>query len=194
MDLTYVTIPIFGGEHRIFYREVGLAYILSDHQNPSNHPIHLLLYFYGSSSKEGYGVGIVLISPSKEVVSFSYKLEFEKTNNITEYEALVLGLKASKDMAIEKLAVFIDSELFVNQVKDIFQEKQLSLNKYKNEVWDIVENLFLSFNISFVPRNANKRGESLALFASTFMPPIGPNVKYEVEVRHITTILDNVKH
>jgi ribonuclease HI len=72
------------------------------------------MYFDGSSSKEGSGVGIVLISPLKEVVSLSYKLEFEKTNKTTEYEALVLGLRATKDMAIEKLVVFSDFELVVN--------------------------------------------------------------------------------
>jgi hypothetical protein len=37
------------------------------------------------------------------VVTLSYKQEFEKSNNITEYDALVLGLRAVKDMAIEKL-------------------------------------------------------------------------------------------
>ena len=44
-------------------------------------------------------------------------------NNIAEYEALVLGLRATKDMAIDKLAVFVDSELVFNQVKDIYQTK-----------------------------------------------------------------------
>jgi len=41
-----------------------------------------MMYFDGSYSKEGYGVGIFLISPSNEVVTLSYKLEFETTNNI----------------------------------------------------------------------------------------------------------------
>jgi hypothetical protein len=40
MDLTYATIPIFGGEHRKLYKEVRLAYIVSDHDNPGNHPIY----------------------------------------------------------------------------------------------------------------------------------------------------------
>jgi ribonuclease HI len=48
------------------------------------------------------------------VVTLSYKLEFEKTKNIEEYEASVLGLRASKDMAIEKFTVFGDSELVFN--------------------------------------------------------------------------------
>jgi hypothetical protein len=34
----------------------------------------------------------------------------------------------------------------------------------------------------------------LALAASTFRPPIGPNIKYQVEIKHRTTILDNIKH
>jgi hypothetical protein len=49
MDLTYVTIPVFGGEHRIFYREAQLAYIVSDEANPTNHPIYALDTDLGSS-------------------------------------------------------------------------------------------------------------------------------------------------
>jgi hypothetical protein len=39
MDLSYVTIPVFGGEHRRLYRETQLAYIISDEANTKNHPI-----------------------------------------------------------------------------------------------------------------------------------------------------------
>jgi hypothetical protein len=39
MDLTYATIPMFGGEYRRLYREAQLAYIISDESNPTNHPI-----------------------------------------------------------------------------------------------------------------------------------------------------------
>jgi len=87
------------------------------------------MYFDFSSSKEGSDTGIVLISPSNEAVSLSYKLEFETTNNIAEYEALVLGLRAAKDMTIEKLVVFGDSKLVVNKVKDVYEEKQLRLKQ-----------------------------------------------------------------
>jgi hypothetical protein len=34
----------------------------------------------------------------------------------------------------------------------------------------------------------------MALAANTFRPPIGPNIKYQVEIRHRTTIPDNTKH
>jgi hypothetical protein len=57
-----------------------------------------------------------------------------------------------------------------------------------------VDNFFLTFSISFVPIEANQRENSLALASNIFKPPIGPNVKYEVEVRNRTAIPDNVKH
>jgi hypothetical protein len=49
MDLTYATIPVFGGEHRRLYREAQLAYIISDEANPTNHPIFALDTNLGSS-------------------------------------------------------------------------------------------------------------------------------------------------
>jgi hypothetical protein len=49
MDLTYVTIPVFGGEHSRLYREAQLAYIISDEVNPTNHPIFALDTNLGSS-------------------------------------------------------------------------------------------------------------------------------------------------
>ena len=49
MDLTYATIPMFGGEHRRLYKEAQLAYIISDEENPTSHPIFSLDTDLGSS-------------------------------------------------------------------------------------------------------------------------------------------------
>jgi hypothetical protein len=49
MDLTYSTIPVFGGEHKRLYREAQLAYIISEESNPTNHPIFSLDIDLGSS-------------------------------------------------------------------------------------------------------------------------------------------------
>ena len=40
MDLSYATIPVFGGEFRRLYREVQMAYLVSDSRHPNNHPIY----------------------------------------------------------------------------------------------------------------------------------------------------------
>jgi hypothetical protein len=49
MDLSYATIPVFGGEHKRIYREAQLAYIISDEANPTNHPIFAVDTDLGSS-------------------------------------------------------------------------------------------------------------------------------------------------
>jgi hypothetical protein len=72
------------------------------------------MFFDGASSRESVGAGVVFISPTQETISLSFKLEFETTNNVAEYEALVLGLRVSKDMEIEELAVFGDVELIIH--------------------------------------------------------------------------------
>jgi hypothetical protein len=41
------------------------------------------MFFDGASSREGVGPGVVLVSPVQEIVSLSFKLEFETTNNVT---------------------------------------------------------------------------------------------------------------
>jgi len=56
------------------------------------------MHFDGAYSNEGVGVRIVLISPKKYEVHFPYKLEFEATKNLDEYEALILGLEATRKM------------------------------------------------------------------------------------------------
>jgi ribonuclease HI len=71
------------------------------------------MFFDGASSREGVGAGVYFVSPSHETISLSYKLEFEATNNVAEYEALILGLRATKEMRIQEVAVFEDAKLVV---------------------------------------------------------------------------------
>ena len=74
----------------------------------------------GASSKESASAGVVFISPTQETISLSCKLEFETKNNVAESEALVLGLRASKDMKMEEIVVFRDVELIIHQVRNLY--------------------------------------------------------------------------
>jgi len=157
-DLSYATVPVFGGESRRLYREAHLAYIISDEKNPTNHPIYAVdidfgacilqieesqkasmqirkpvnqaeveqgsqvweMFFDGACSREIVGAGVVLVSPEQESTHLSFKLAFQVTNNIIEYEALLLGLNAAKDRGIRSLKVFGDADLIIHQVNKIF--------------------------------------------------------------------------
>ena len=118
---------------------------------------------------------------------------FECTNNIAEYEALILGLNALKYMKARIISVHGDSELIINQVKAVYQTKHPRMRAYRNLVLDLLEN-FKEYIITLIPREQNVIVDVLATLASVFEILIHPNKKYEIEVKHKPTIPDNVKY
>jgi ribonuclease HI len=59
------------------------------------------MYFDGSYTLKGVGAGVVLIPPEGDILKYAIQLEFSSaTNNITEYEGLVNGLRLAKDLGI----------------------------------------------------------------------------------------------
>ena len=62
--------------------------------------------FHGACSKEGSGAGIWLSNlDNNHCESNSYKLNFQCTNNIAEYEALMLGLQLLKKLSAKRIVV-----------------------------------------------------------------------------------------
>ena len=152
------------------------------------------MIFDGSSSREGLGAKVVLISPTNHVTSLSCKLEFETNNNTTEYEALILGLKATKYLKVEHIEVFGDSELIIQHVKDIYQTKQPKLKMYMHKVWDIIHSYFTTFYIYYISREANQLAHSMAIVASSFKVPQDTKFGYEIKLKCRPLVLDNIKH
>ena len=125
MDLSYATIPIGQNasyklvnekpmtEHvetpeHLFeeamrpIEEVGNYMVMANYwEETQQHPFPprqvWKMHFDGAKSRHGVGAGIILISPSREEKYFSFRLEFEATNNVAEYEALLLGLEITQD-------------------------------------------------------------------------------------------------
>uniref|UniRef100_A0A2N9J5K6 Integrase catalytic domain-containing protein n=1 Tax=Fagus sylvatica TaxID=28930 RepID=A0A2N9J5K6_FAGSY len=52
------------------------------------------LYFDGAANAVGSGIGAVLVSPKGQQTPIAVKLGFDCTNNMTEYEACIVGLQA----------------------------------------------------------------------------------------------------
>ena len=63
----------------------------------------------GSATKKVGGVGVVLISPEKEVLKCVDRLQFSATNNKVEYKALLIGLSLAKALGVKNLVVQVDS-------------------------------------------------------------------------------------
>ncbi|KAK4381833.1 hypothetical protein Sango_2929900 [Sesamum angolense] len=65
----------------------------------------------GSPTIQGSGVGVVVISPHGEDLEFSVKFGFKASNNETEYEALLIGMKMADEARARHLVAYSDSQL-----------------------------------------------------------------------------------
>ena len=95
--------------------------------------------FDGAASKEGVGAGVWRKSPVGEPKLLSYKLHFKCINNMVEYEALILGLKALKDLQAQRISIQGDLELIIKKLQGGYQAKNLRLRLYRNLVLDLME-------------------------------------------------------
>ena len=74
------------------------------------------MYFNGSVMAPGSGARVVLISPDGSRLCYAIRLHFSASNNATEYDALVNGLRIAIELDATWLYVCGDSELVVDQV------------------------------------------------------------------------------
>jgi hypothetical protein len=66
MDMTYATIPIFGGENKRLDKENFFSYVASDQNNPRDHPIYVFDEDLGCcilSVNEEYNEAPILADP-----------------------------------------------------------------------------------------------------------------------------------
>jgi ribonuclease HI len=77
---------------------------------------HWTLFFDGSTRNKKAGAGVVLIDPNGKQVKYMVLLDFEATNNMAEYEALIFGLSVALSLGVRELVVKGDSQLVIRQV------------------------------------------------------------------------------
>jgi hypothetical protein len=63
-------------------------------------PDHWVMYFDGSYTLKGAGAGVMLIPPEGDMLKYTIQIEFPTTNNTTEYEGVVTGLRLAKELGI----------------------------------------------------------------------------------------------
>ena len=68
-----------------------------------------ILHVDGSSTPSASGAGIILTSPTGEMIEYALSFAFSASNNEAEYEALFIGLKLAGELWVLELRVFSDS-------------------------------------------------------------------------------------
>jgi ribonuclease HI len=82
------------------------------------------------------------------------------THNVAEYRALIEGLMLARAHGIERIRVYTDSELVVDQVNGVSAVRQPHLHEL-HEVASGLRAGFKSFRISWVPREWNAEADQL---------------------------------
>ncbi|XP_062103347.1 uncharacterized protein LOC133814399 [Humulus lupulus] len=88
------------------------------------------LFFDGAARNSGAGAEIVFVTPLRSLIPYSFHILAICTNNVAEYEALIIGLEIVLEMKIQSLEVFGDSFLVIKQMSGEFAVKHENLIPY----------------------------------------------------------------
>ncbi|KAA3460987.1 RNA-directed DNA polymerase (Reverse transcriptase), Ribonuclease H-like protein [Gossypium australe] len=123
------------------------------------------LNFDGASNAVGNGIGAVLVSPNGDHYPLTSKLDFDCTNNMAEYEACILGIRAAIERKIGTLEVYGDSALVIYQLKGEWETRDPKLISYRRLVLELIKE-FDNITFCYLPREENQMADALATLAS----------------------------
>jgi ribonuclease HI len=127
------------------------------------------VFYDGSWGSFGARAAAVLVTPSKVRTCYAIKLDFSCTNNIVEYEALLLGLQKLKAMGIRRAILKTDSQVISGHVNKSSKARDPKLEKYLAAVRRL-EASFKGFSVKNIPRGENEHEDLLAKSAAQGLP------------------------
>ena len=104
-------------------------------------------------------IGALLRTPRLVTVAQISKAIGPATHNVAEYRGLIEGLKLARDYGIQRIRVYMDSELVVDQVNGVSAVRK----EHLRELHDVASSLVALFDIriSWVPREMNAEADQL---------------------------------
>jgi ribonuclease HI len=118
----------------------------------------------------GAGAAAIITSPTgvkhRYATRLSFALESDRcTNNIAEYEAIILGLRKLKALGVTTCIVKTDSKVVASQVEKEYSAKDPALMQYLTAVCSL-ERQFKGFTLQHVDRARNDEADALAKAAA----------------------------
>jgi len=123
------------------------------------------LYIDGAWGQLGAGAAAVLIAPTGLKLKYATRLEFRATNNIAEYEELILELNKAKASRVKTLLIKTDSQVVAGQVEKEYLTHNSELARYLSVVRGL-ERRFKGFTLQYIPRAENCEADELAKAAA----------------------------
>jgi ribonuclease HI len=125
-----------------------------------------VVYCDGAWGETGTGAVVVLLSPSGIKLHYAARMQFNNesdkcTNNIPEYEVILLGLRKLRAIEVQKCILRTDFKVVTRQIEKQCIAREPTLKKYLGLVRKM-ENYFKGFTVEYIERNKNCEADELA--------------------------------
>lgn len=107
------------------------------------------------------GAGAVLYGPKGEKRAEDSRYVGETTNNVAEYQGLLLGLELARKHGAKHLSIISDSELMVRQLNGSYQVKKPHLVPLWRQALQALQK-FDSYSLMHMDRSVNTEADRLA--------------------------------
>jgi ribonuclease HI len=106
-------------------------------------------------------IGFVLRDPDGHLIAEISERIGPAINTVAEYRALIEGLKLARGRGIQRIRVFLDSELVVDQVNGRARVGKEHIRPLHAEACSLLQE-FPNIRVSWVPRKWNAEADALA--------------------------------
>jgi ribonuclease HI len=137
----------------------------------------------GAWCHAGAGAATIITSPARVKYRYAARLSFALesdrcTNNIAEYEVVILGLHKLRALGVTTCIIRTDSKVVVGEIDKEYSAKEPVLMQYLTAVRGL-EKQFKGFTLQHVERNKNEEADALAK-AATKGEALSSDVFYHV--------------
>ena len=120
-----------------------------------------MMFFDGAARREGTGAVVVFVSTQQQILLYLFSLSELCSNNVAEYQALIIDLQMAIKMGILELEIYGDSKLIINQVLGQYVIKKEDFILYCKYAKRLLAN-FEAITLEHIPRKENRQADALA--------------------------------
>jgi ribonuclease HI len=107
------------------------------------------------------GAGAVLTDSKGNVLARLGRYLGRQTNNVAEYQGLLIGLRRAQEMGAREIEVRADSQLMIRQLKGEYAVRNAALKPLHAEALRLLRS-FGSFGLEHIPRAENSLADEMS--------------------------------
>lgn len=107
------------------------------------------------------GIGVVVFDKKGRILREAHRFIGTATNNVAEYEAVILALTEVKFLGLDKVEIRTDSKLLYSQLTGKYRIKDRKLVRASIKCMKLLQD-FKQWRVTLIPREENRRADKLA--------------------------------